>query len=89
MFFIFGLAMFFPVGILTEIGERVGWRVGWRHIIGLEVICLAFTVGAMILLKRAYPELPWYAPWDGLCFAALARGVMWFLGRFVSSDDDV
>lgn len=89
MFFIFGLFMFFPVGILTEISEHTGWKIGWRHVFCLEVIFIALTVVAMVLLKRFYPELPWFAPWDGFCFAALVRGAMWFLGRFISPDDDL
>ena len=79
MFLGFGIVMFFPVEFLTEIGDRTGWSIGWRHVIWLEVILIGITVVAMMLLKRAYPELHWYEPLGGIGLAGLMRGVMRFI----------
>jgi len=89
IFLILGLVIFFPVGILTEIGERAGWHVGWRHIILLEVVAIGSVVVAMMLLKRFYPELSWFAPLVGVSLAALIRGVMWCFGQLAGSDDNL
>jgi hypothetical protein len=89
IFLILGLVMFFPVGILTEISERAGRRVGWRYIILLEVVVVGLVVVTMILLKRFYPELSWFAPLVGIGLSALIRGAMWCFGQLSSSDDDL
>ncbi len=89
IFLILGLVMFFPIGILTEISERAGWHFGWRHIILLEVVVVSLIVVAMILLKRFYTDLSWFAPLVGVGMAALIRVARWCFAQLAGSDDDL
>jgi hypothetical protein len=85
-----GLAIFIvcPAWSMGEISNLTGWKFSWRHIIWLEVIFIGIMVVTTILLKRAYPEMPWFQPLTGIALVAFIRVVFWVMHQLFPSEFD-
>jgi uncharacterized membrane protein len=89
MFLGFGLVICFPAEFLNEISEWTGREVRLRHVVWLEVILIGLIVVLTMLLKRAYPELPWFEPLIPIGFVVFfTRGIIWFINQLSDPDED-
>ena len=79
------LGLAFVIIFPDEMLENIRVSLTWRSLIWLEVVFIAVIVGAVIVLKRFYPDLRWFFPLFPIGFVALLRGILW---RLSCSDGD-
>jgi hypothetical protein len=65
--------------------ETIRLEYNWRHLLWLELILIASTTVAVVILKRYYPNLRWFYPLMPLALAAIGRLLLRMINR--AADD--